>query len=185
MDVKEPSGSVVAVSSHPTHAFSKQVHDQITLIAGEGVEGDAHRGVTVKHRSRVAVDPSQPNLRQVHLVHHELHDELTGRGFDISPGDMGENITTVGIDLLSLPKGTRLHLGSTAIVELTGLRNPCLQLDAFQNGLMKAVLDKDADGNLVRKAGVMSIVLVGGDVAMNDRVRVEMPPMPHVKLERV
>ena len=147
----------------------------IRLLAGLGVEGDAHAGVTVKHRSRVRRDPSQPNLRQVHLVHAELFDELRDKGFGVTPGDIGENVTTRGIDLLALPTGTRLRLGDAAMVEITGLRNPCVQLDTFQKGLMAATLDKDANGNLIRKAGVMSVVLAGGEVRPGDPITVELP----------
>jgi MOSC domain-containing protein YiiM len=136
-------------------------------------------GTTVKHRSRVRKDPTQPNLRQVHLMHAELFDELRAKGFSVNPGDLGENVTTSGIDLLALPAGTRLHLGATAVVEVTGLRNPCSQIDGFQQGLMAATLDKDGDGNLVRKAGIMSIVLADGDVRPGDAVRVELPGTRH------
>ncbi|MDL2401147.1 MOSC domain-containing protein [Rhizobium mayense] len=176
---------VTSVSSSDVHGFSKQNKDHIQLLTGLGVEGDAHMGVTVKHRSRVAVDPTQPNLRQVHLIHEELFDELTEKGFSVAPGDMGENIATRGIDLLSLPQGTRLHIGEEAIVEVTGLRNPCKQIEGFQKGLLQAVLDRDADGGLIRKAGIMSIVSRGGRVRPDDAIRVELPPLPHIKLERV
>lgn len=179
------TGAVTSVSRSPDHAFSKAKADRIALRAGLGVEGDAHAGVTVKHRSRVAVDPTQPNLRQVHLIHAELHDELVAAGFVIGPGDMGENVTTRGIDLLGLPVGTRLHLGSSAVVAVTGLRNPCAQLDRFQSGLTAAVLDRDDAGNLIRKAGIMAIVLADGDVRPGDRIRVERPPPPHRPLDRV
>ena len=165
---------VLAVHRSPTHSFSKSPTLSIRLIAGLGVEGDAHAGETVKHRSRVARDPTQPNLRQVHLIHAELHDELNAAGFNIKPGDMGENITTRGLDLLALPTSTRLTIG-TAVIEVTGLRNPCVQLDRFQAGLMQATLDRDAEGNLVRKAGVMGVVLFGGDVQAGDRIRVQAP----------
>ena len=164
------------------HAFSKPARAAIKLIAGLGVEGDAHAGRTVQHRSRVARDPSAPNLRQVHLIHAELHDELRLLGFGVSPGDMGENVTTRGIDLLALPAGTMLMLGHDAVVEVTGLRNPCVQLDGFQPGLMKAVLSRDADGGLVRKAGVMAVVVSGGLVAAGDPVAVFYPPRPHLPL---
>jgi MOSC domain-containing protein YiiM len=157
----------------------------IRLVEGLGIEGDAHAGTTVKHRSRVTRDPTQPNLRQVHLIQAELFDELAAAGFNVSAGDMGENITTKGLDLLALPAGTRLHIGDSAIVEVTGLRNPCVQIDQFQKGLMKATLDKDADGNLVRKAGVMSIVIAGGDVRPGDAIKVSLPALPHKKLEPV
>ena len=149
------------------------------------MEGDAHLGETVQHRSRVARDPTQPNLRQVHLIHGELHDELTTRGFDVGPGDMGENVTTRGVDLLALPTGTRLRLGDEAVVEVTGLRNPCVQLDRFQPGLMAAVLDRDADGGLRRLAGVMAVVLTSGDVRPGQPIEVEHPPEPHQRLEPV
>ena len=179
------SAFVVAVSRSPTHTMTKPNADAITLLAGLGVEGDAHMGVTVKHRSRVARDPTQPNLRQVHLVHAELHDDLRAAGHDVTPGLMGENVTTRGVDLLGLPTGARLHLGATAIVEVTGLRNPCTQLDGLQPGLMAAVLDRDADSALVRKAGVMGVVLVGGVVRPGDAIRVELPPPPHAPLRPV
>jgi len=176
---------IEAVSSHPAHAFSKTNRDSIRLLAGLGVEGDAHAGETVRHRSRVAKDPTQPNLRQVHLIHAELHDELHRKGFRVLTGDMGENITTRGIDLLSLPAGTRLLLGREALVEVTGLRNPCVQIDRFQKGMMAAVLDRDPEGNLVRKAGIMGIVLRSGEVRPGDPIRVELPAPPHRQLAPV
>ncbi|WP_119304809.1 MOSC domain-containing protein [Dongia deserti] len=169
-----PNPTVLAVHSSPAHSFSKAPALSIRLIAGFGVEGDAHAGETVKHRSRVARDPTQPNLRQVHLIHAELHDELNAAGFRVKPGDMGENITTRGLDLLALPTGTRLVIG-TAVIEVTGLRNPCVQLDRFQPGLMQAVLGRDTDGNLIRKAGIMGVVLTGGDVQTGDGIHVQMP----------
>lgn len=178
-------GKVLAVSLSQTHSFSKPNQESIKLLAGLGVEGDTHLGEKVQHRSRVKQNPDQPNLRQVHLIHAELHDELRKNGFDVSPGDMGENITTRGLDLLGLPTGTKLHLGSTAVVEVTGLRNPCTQLDDFQSGLMKAVLDKDEEGNLIRKAGIMGIVLSEGEVYVNDEIRAELPPEPHESLKPV
>jgi MOSC domain-containing protein YiiM len=179
------SGTVVAVSSSGTHTMSKPNQGQIRLLAGLGVEGDAHQGETVKHRSRVKRDPTQPNLRQVHLVHAELHDELREAGFTVSPGQMGENITTRGVDLLGLPIGTRLLLGDTATVEVTGLRNPCAQLDGIAPGLMKATLEHDEEGNLVRKAGVMGVVVCGGEVHPGDAIRVDLPPAPHKPLQPV
>lgn len=175
---------VVAVARDDAHRFSKAPAASITLLAGLGVEGDAHCGITVKHRSRVARDPSQPNLRQVHFVHSELFEELKAKGFTIAPGEIGENITTAGIDLLALPVGTRLVMG-TAAVEITGLRNPCHQLDDHKSGLTHAVLDKDAAGNLIRKAGIMGIVLEGGTVQSGDAIRIELPPLPHRVLEKV
>jgi len=146
------TGVVTAVSRSPTHTMTKPNEGSVRLVAGLGVDGDAHQGVTVKHRSRVARDPTAPNLRQVHLVHAELHDELRAAGFILVPGQMGENVTTRGVDLLGLPTGARLRLGAEAIVEVTGLRNPCMQLNKLQPGLMAATLDRDAEGNLVRKA---------------------------------
>ena len=178
-------GTVTAVSRSAKHTMTKPNQDGVRLLTGLGVEGDAHLGVTVKHRSRVARDPSQPNLRQVHLIHAELHDELQAAGFDVSPGKMGENITTRGVDLLGLPTGTRLHLGSTAVVEITGLRNPCGQLDKLQTGLLAANLGRDADGNLIRKAGIMGIVLADGEVRPGDAIEVELPPEPRRRLEPV
>ncbi|MBK8340664.1 MAG: MOSC domain-containing protein [Flavobacteriales bacterium] len=165
--------------------MAKGSQQSIRLLEGLGVEGDAHSGVTVKHRSRVRQDPSQPNLRQVHLIHAELHDELRAKGFELAPGEMGENITTRGIDLLALPKGTLLHIGTEAIVEVTGLRNPCTQLDGLYPGLMNAVLDRDADGNLIRKAGIMGIVLRGGVIRSGDTVQTVLPAFPHQRMERV
>jgi MOSC domain-containing protein YiiM len=165
--------------------MAKSTQDSISLLAGLGVAGDAHQGVTVKHRSRVARDPSQPNLRQVHLIHAELHDELAAQGLAVVPGQMGENITTRGIDLLALPTGTRLRLGPDAVVEVTGLRNPCLQLEGIHKGLQKAVLDRDESGDLVRKAGIMSIVIAGGEIRSGDQIEVELPPLPHTPLAPV
>jgi MOSC domain-containing protein YiiM len=178
-------GVVTALSRSATHTFSKPNEDGIRLLAGLGVEGDAHLGETVKHRSHVTRDASRPNLRQVHLIHAELHEELRAAGFDVSAGQMGENVTTYGVDLLALPAGTRLHLGGDAIVEVTGLRNPCDQLNGLQPGLMDAVLDRDEEGGLVRKAGVMSIVVAGGDVRRGDAIEVELPAEPHTSLEPI
>ena len=177
--------TVTAVALSASHSFTKPTVERIRLLEGLGVDGDAHLGTTVRHRSRVRRDPTQPNLRQVHLIHGELHDELRGRGFAVSPGDMGENVTTRGIDLLGLPTGTRLRLGTGAVVEVTGLRNPCVQLDHFQQGLVAAVLHRDDRGDLRRKAGVMAIVLTSGEVRPGDPIGVEIPPPPHTRLERV
>lgn len=176
---------VLAVAAEAEHRFSKTTCDAIDLVAGLGVHGDAHSGATVRHRSRVAADPTQPNLRQIHLIHAELHDELRAQGFDVGPGTMGENVTTQGIYLLGLPTGTVLKLGSDALVAVTGLRNPCAQLDAHQDGLLAAVLGRDADGRLIRKAGVMAVVLRGGAVRSGDPITATLPPKPHHRLERV
>jgi MOSC domain-containing protein YiiM len=178
-------GVVTAVSRAESHTFSKPSQASIRLLAGLGVEGDAHLGRTVQHLSRVERDPNQPNLRQVHLVHAELFDELRAAGFQVLPGQMGENITTRGLDLLGLPTGAKLHLGRQAVVQVTGLRNPCRQLDQLQSGLMAATLGRDEQGGLIRKAGIMGIVVVGGDVRPGDGVRVELPSPPHRALEPV
>jgi hypothetical protein len=176
---------VTAASLSTKHSFSKSNQQSIKLLAGLGVEGDAHAGETVKHRSRVAKDPSQLNLRQVHLIHAELHDELYSKGFKLLPGQMGENITTRGIDLLGLPTATQLHIGNNAVIQITGLRNPCTQLNSFQEGLMAAVLDRDAEGNIIRKAGIMGIVIASGVISAGDVIRVELPPQPYIPLVRV
>jgi MOSC domain-containing protein YiiM len=177
-------GQVLAVHRSSSHSFSKFAEDAITLVPGLGVAGDAHSGATVQHRSRVARDPTVPNLRQVHLLHAELFDELVASDFAVFPGDLGENITTRGLNLLDLPTGTRLRIGSTEI-ELTGLRNPCSQIDRFQRGLMAAVLDRDAAGELVRKAGVMGIVHEGGEIRAGDPILVHLPAQPHLPLAPV
>ncbi|MGI5443550.1 MOSC domain-containing protein [Streptomyces shenzhenensis] len=179
------SGLVVAVSCSGVYSFTKPNRESITLLTGLGAEGDAHSGVTVKHRSRVAQDPTQPNLRQVHLMHEELFEEVGAAGFRVGPGELGENITTRGIDLLALPVGTLLRIGDEAVVEVTGLRNPCVQIDAFQAGLLKQVVGRDADGKLVRKAGIMSIVKTGGLVRPGDVIKAELPDGPHRPLDRV
>jgi MOSC domain-containing protein YiiM len=176
---------VTTVSRSEKHTLIKPNEDSISLLAGLGVEGDAHLGATVKHRSRVARDPAQPNLRQVHLIHAELHDELQQAGFAVLAGQMGENITTRGIDLLGLPAGARLHLGGAAVVEVTGLRNPCAQLDRIQPGLMAATLGRDERGNLIRKAGIMGIVIAAGEVRPGDPIEVELPPEPRWALAPV
>jgi hypothetical protein len=179
------SAVVAAVSLSPGHTMTKPNQDAIQLLVGLGVEGDAHQGETVQHLFRIRRNPLEPNLRQVHLIHSELHDELRGAGFPVCAGQMGENVTTRGLDLLGLPTGAKLHLGATAVVEVTGLRNPCHQLDGIQPGLMEATLDRDAGGNLIRKAGIMGIVLEGGAVRPGDVIRVELPPEPRRPLEPV
>jgi MOSC domain-containing protein YiiM len=176
---------ILYVHCSSNHGFSKQSQSSIQLLAGLGVENDAHMGQTVKHRSRVAIDPSQANLRQVHLLHHELFGELFSKGFSVGPGDIGENITTSGLELLKLPTGTLLHLGDRAVVQVTGLRNPCNQLNDFLPGLMQALLEKDHTGALIRKAGIMGIVLASGEVAAGASIGVEKPAAPHRALERV
>ncbi len=181
---KPKPGTVVAVALHPEHRFSKRSVASIELVAGIGIRGDAHAGVTVKHRSRVGADPSQPNLRQVHLIHAELLDELRGRGFDVAPSRLGENITTRDIDLLSLPRGTRLTIGATSI-EVTGLRNPCKQLDEYAPGLLEAVIVRHTDGSIERRAGIMAIVKSGGSIQPGDSIDTTLPPAPHLPLERV
>jgi len=179
------SGTVMAVSRSPTHTMTKPNAGSIRLLAGLGVDGDAHQGATVQHRSRIERFGGTPNLRQVHLIHAELFDELREAGFMVSPGEMGENVTTHGVALLGLPTGARLHLGAAAVVEVTGLRNPCRQLDKLQPGLMAATLARDAAGNLIRKAGIMGIVLAGGEVKGGDPIQIELPPAPHQPLQPV
>ena len=179
------SGTIVAVNRSRRHSVRKQPRDRIVLLAGLGVEGDAHLGATIQHRSRVRRDPTSPNLRQVHLIHGELHDELRTAGLDVSPGEMGENITTRGVDLLGLPTGAHLRLGDTAVIEVTGLRNPCVQLDGVRPGLMAATLARDGRGRLVRKAGVMGVVVAGGEVRPGDAITVEAPAGPANPLEPV
>lgn len=176
---------VASVARSPRHGFTKVACERIRLVTGLGVEGDAHFGETVQHRSRIAQDPTQPNRRQLHLIHEELLDELSTRGFALSPGALGENVTTRGVDLLGLGTGARLLLGEDVVVEITGLRNPCRQLDDFQPGLMEAVLDRDDAGRLIRKAGVMAIVIDGGEVQPGARIEVVPPSGPHRALEPV
>jgi len=179
------TGVVRVVHLSPSHSFRKFQQKSIMLLEGQGVEGDAHMGATVKHRSRVARDPRQPNLRQVHLIHEELHEELHRKGFEVQPGEMGENITTRGIPLLNLPTGTQLHVGSSAIITITGLRNPCQQLNALRTGLMETLLVRNDAGQLVRKAGVMGVVAIGGMIRAGDIIRVELPADSQVPLQPV
>ncbi|MDQ0787957.1 MOSC domain-containing protein YiiM [Streptomyces sp. B3I8] len=185
MSMTSIEGTVTAVSSNGVYSFTKPNRESITLLAGLGVEGDVHAGVTVKHRSRMAQDPTRPNLRQVHLLHEELFAEVAEDGFRVSPGDLGENVTTRGIDLLGLPVGTLLHLGDEAVVEVTGLRNPCFQIDNFQDGLLKRVVSRDEDGRLIRKAGIMGVVRQGGTVTPGATLTAELPAGPHRPLDRV
>lgn len=185
MNIAAAGPTVVAVSRDAAHRFSKPGVDEIVLVAGWGVEGDAHAGTTVQHRSRVARDPSSPNLRQVHLIHAELFEEVAADGFAVAPGQMGENVTTRGIDLLGLPTDALLHLGADAVVRVTGLRNPCQQINDFEPGLLRRVLGRAEDGSVERKSGVMAVVLAGGMVRPGDVVRVEQPVGPLVPLSPV
>ncbi len=175
----------MSVSLSEDHNFSKKTCSRITLLKGLGVEGDAHCGAKVQHRSRVAKNPDQPNLRQIHLLQSEILDELKGLGFSVQPGEMGENITTAGIDLISLPTNARIKIGNSAVIEIKGLRNPCSQINDFKKGLMNQFLAKDQTGNAVYKAGVMGIVLEGGEIARGDKISVSMPDGPHIKLQLV
>lgn len=179
------AGRVVAVARDDEHRFSKPTRESITLLAGIGVEGDAHAGTTVQHLSRVRRDPSAPNLRQVHLIHSELFDDMARHGHDVPPGGLGENITTTGVDLLGLSRGTRLEVGDEAVIEITGLRNPCAQINGLSDGLMKELVYVDDDGETVRLAGVMSVVLQGGVVRPGDGIRVIAPAGPHEPLQAV
>jgi len=176
---------VVAVHSKTSHAFSKDAQSSIVLAEGHGVVGDAHFGVTVKHRSRVAKDPTQPNLRQVHLLQAELLQELAAAGLQVLPGQMGENVTTMGLRLLDLSSGTRIRLGQTAVIEITGLRNPCSQIESFKPGLLAAVLGKSPNGALIRKAGVMGIVVTDGAVHPGDEMVVVLQPSEFTPLRPV
>ncbi|MDL5203910.1 MOSC domain-containing protein [Streptomyces sp. ALI-76-A] len=179
------SGSVTAVSSNGTYSFTKPNRESITLVAGLGVEGDVHAGATVKHRFRMRRDPTRPNLRQVHLMHEELFEEVAAAGFEVAAGQLGENVTTRGIDLLGLPAGTLLRLGDEAVVEVTGLRNPCAQIDTFQKGLLKEVVGRDAAGRPRLRSGIMGVVVTGGVVRPGDPVRAELPDGPHRPLDVV
>jgi MOSC domain-containing protein YiiM len=176
---------VVGVSRDSRHRFSKQAVDSIRVVAGHGIEGDAHAGATVQHLHPKRLDPTRPNLRQVHLIQSELHDELRELGYDVKPGELGENITTRGVDLLGLPRGTRLRIGSEAVLEVTGLRSPCQQINKFRPGLLKQVIHTEMDGTVVRKTGVMSVVLAGGVIHPDDVILVDRPDSPHVPLEVV
>jgi MOSC domain-containing protein YiiM len=179
------SARVIAVAKDVDHNFSKQIVPEIEIVAGLGVRGDAHEGSTVQHLSRVKTDPTQPNLRQVHLIHSELFEEVAKKGYVVKPADLGENITTRGIDLLALPQGTILNIGETVKLQVTGLRNPCSQIDTFQNGLLGAVLDKGPNGALIRKSGIMTIAIEGGSVRAGDIIEFELPQPPFLALERV
>lgn len=176
---------MIAVARDEGHNFSKRIVPEIKIVTGLGVDGDAHQGMKVKHRSRVKADPTQPNLREVHLIHSELFDEVAKKGFHVNPADLGENITTKGIDLLALPRGSHLKIGDDVVLEVTGLRNPCVQIDDFQKGLLSAVLDRGPNGELIRKSGIMTVVLKSGWVRRGDCINVELPDPPFLTLERV
>jgi MOSC domain-containing protein YiiM len=179
------SGSVMAVCRGRLHAFSKQTVDRIQLVEGLGVHGDSHAGPTVQHMSHLRRDPFQPNLRQVHLIHSELFEELARAGYTVGPGALGENVTTSGVDLLGLPRDSLLHLGRTAVVRVTGLRNPCQQINDFADGLLKLVLLPGQGGEVIRKAGIMGVVERGGMVSPDDPIHVELPAGEHRRLRRV
>jgi MOSC domain-containing protein YiiM len=176
---------VLGVSKDRHHRFSKRPCESITLLPELGVDGDAHAGVTVRHRSRVAADPTQPNLRQVHLIHAEFFDDAREHGYELSHGDLGENVLTAGLDVLSLPRDTRLRLGEEAVVRVTGLRNPCRQINNFRPGLLKVAITRDKNGELLRRAGIMGVVERGGTVCPGDAIRVELPPEPYLRLDCV
>jgi MOSC domain-containing protein YiiM len=176
---------VTSVNASAVHDFSKAPALEVRLLPGLGVEGDAHCGTTVRHRYDRRKDPARPNLRQVHLIAGELLDELAQHGHPVRPGDLGENITTTGIDLLALPSGTVLRLGQEAEVRLTGLRTPCTLIDAFQPGLMRKMWAVDEHGRRSRRAGVMAVVDSGGVVRAGDPLRVVLPREPHAPLPPV
>ncbi len=180
-----PVAEVAGLYRSSEHSFSKSSVSSVELVAGVGVTGDAHAGAQVRHRSRVRADPTQPNLRQVHLIHTELFDHVATKGFQVSGGDLGENVTTSGIDLLGLPVGATLRIGQDVLLTLTGLRNPCQQINNFQDGLTQAVLERDPDGELVRLAGVMAVVIRSGTISVGDEIETALPPEPHHRLERV
>ena len=185
LEAGKANGFVVAVARDGEHRFSKILVTAITIVTGLGVEGDAHQGITVQHRSRIAANPTQPNLRQVHLIHTELFEELGEKGFKVTPGDMGENIATRGIDLLGLPRGSLLRIGQEVVLEVTGLRNPCAQIERFQSGLLDAVLGRRPNGEVIRKAGIMTAVRKGGVIQPKDGIAVDLPSPPHLPLEPV
>jgi MOSC domain-containing protein YiiM len=175
---RQRNAAVAGLGRSARHRFSKDGTDRLALLAGLGVDGDCHAGSTVQHLSRVRRDPGQPNLRQVHLMAAELYDELTEKGFELAPGQLGENVTTTGLDLLALARGTRLSIGAVVVLEVTGLRNPCVQIDRFRRELLAEVLYRDAAGQVVRRAGVMAVVVAGGEVGVGDTITVEPPPPP-------
>ena len=177
------AAKVMAVSLAAQHGFAKQPQACIRLLAGEGVEGDAHRGTTVQHLYQVRRDPSKPNLCQVHLFAAEKLGELAAAGYPLGPGEIGENVLTCGVDLLALPRGTRVRLGAQAVVEITGLRTPCSQIDGYRTGLQKLLWGpRDAKGKRERRAGVMAVVVTGGEVLPGDPLVVELPLEPHQPL---
>jgi len=173
------TGVVLAVHRSDEHTFAKPTVDSVTLLPGLGVEGDAHLGAQVKHRSRVAADPNQPNLRQVHLVMSELLDDVRAAGHEIEPGRLGENVTTTGIDLIGLPVGSMLRIGDTALVALTGLRNPCKQIRDVGDGVLKMMfVDGERygrPGEQIGRTGVMGVVVAGGTVSAGDEIAVRYP----------
>ena len=178
MTPNRTNGSVVSVSRSPKHGFTKQVQTSITLLAGRGVEGDAHAGETVQHLYRMKLDPTAPNLAQVHFLHVELFDEMAAEGHALAPGAMGENVLTQGLDLLGMPTGALFRIGDT-LVEISGIRDPCKKIDTLGKGLTKRLFDRAADGTLIRKAGIMGVVREGGTIRPGDRITVELPPEPH------
>lgn len=179
------AGRIEALHSSPSHSLKKETTSSLEIIKGLGVKGDAHMGAKIKHVYRVRKDPNEPNLRQVHIIHAELFDELKTKDFDISFGEMGENITCSGLDILSLPTDTELQMGVSTRLKVTGLRNPCAQLDSIKKGLMKACLDRNQSGEMIPKVGIMTIVLEGGIINQGDEIKVVFPPEPHRKLEAV
>jgi MOSC domain-containing protein YiiM len=176
-------GTVVAVASKEKHEFSKRTRHAITLVEDHGVEGDVHAGRVIQHRYLAKKMPVMPNNRQVHLIASELFTELGLSGFNVSPGELGENITTAGLDLTNLPLGTRLRLGSSAVVEITGLRTPCSLIDRFQKGLKRAMIMKHEQPRF--RCGVLGVAKATGKIAPGDPIIVELPsfslqPLPEL-----
>lgn len=176
---------VESVHRSESHDFTKATVEEVVLVAGVGIEGDAHAGATVQHVSRKKKDADRPNLRQVHLVSAELHEELVADGFDLDHGGFGENLVTRGIALGDLPVGTTLALGDDAIIVLTGLRDPCAQIDRHREGLRAAVAFDPGEGPKLFRDGAMAMVVRGGVVRTGDPIGVALPPEPHHPMRKV
>ena len=141
------------------------------------MEGDAHAGPFVRHRHLARRHPKMPNLRQVHLIPSELFQALRADGYELRPGDLGENILTAGLDLEALPLGTILKLGAEAAIELTGLRTPCVLIDRFKPGLKRRMLVEEY-GRPRFRCGVMAVVRSSGRISTGDAIAVRLPSEP-------